>query len=395
MKIAVQFGAGNIGRGFMGQLFWEAGYRIVFVEANGSIVELLNAHDSYPLKLLDAYTKKEIDLNIDNFEGLRIDDTEGVSEAISSADVMATAVGVNNLSSIATVIAKGIVTRKEKGGGTVDIYLCENILNAAAVLKPEVMKSLDGETARWAEANIGFVGTSVGRMVPSSSDRFGVDHPLFVVADSYHKLPYDGTGLRAQPLEIEGMKAVRNFGAEVERKLYTHNLGHAALAYLGYLEGYSFVHEPFSDERISTVFDGALDETSEALLKKYVNDLDPDEHRDIRKDVRIRFGNPMIQDSVYRVARDPIRKLGPEDRLIGSANLCLSNGIFPRHIAHVCGAALCYDYDKDDKAAILQNMIRERGVEKALRDVSGVDPQSDFGREIRGAYRKLKKTVKS
>jgi mannitol-1-phosphate 5-dehydrogenase len=390
MKTAVQFGAGNIGRGFMGQLFWEAGYKTVFVEANESIVELLNTHTHYPLKILDAYTKKEIDLNIDNFEGLHVDDTMGVVEAVSTADVMSTAVGVNNLSAIAPVIARGVEMRYIKSRRPVDIYLCENILDAADSLKSGVMQAIDKATVGWAEENVGFIGTVVGRMVPSSSDRFGVDHPLFVVADSYHHLPYDGMALKSKPPEIEGMKAVRNFQAEVERKLFTHNLGHAVLGYLGYLGGYSFVHEPFDDERISSIFDGALNETSHALLRKFPDDLDPDEHRAILKDVHIRFGNPMIQDTVQRVARDPIRKLGPRDRLIGSAHLCLSNGVFPKYIAYTCGAALCYDYDQDEKAVQLQEMLCDEGVEAVLMKLSNVDPQSEFGKEIVRAYYELR-----
>ena len=394
MKKAVQFGAGNIGRGFMGQLFWEAGYKTVFVEANEQVVKYLNTNTQYPLKLLDAYTKKEIDLTIDNFEGLHTGDRVRVSEAISDADVLSTAVGVNNLPAIAPLLAGGIEARYNKNGGPADIYLCENILDAADILKSEVMKLLDTEAARWAEDNIGFVGMVVGRMVPSSGERFGVDHPLFVVADSYHKLPYDGKAIRAEPLAIEGMKGVGNFQAEVERKLYTHNLGHAALGYLGYLGGYSFVHEPFDDERIFAVFEGALDETSQALLKKFSRDLDPDEHGKIREDVRVRFGNPMIQDGVERVSRDPIRKLGPKDRLVGSAKLCFEYGIFPKNIAYTCGAALCYDYEKDDKAVQLQNMISEKGVETTLQEVSGVDPRSDFGREIVNAYNRIREIYK-
>ena len=56
-KKAVQFGAGNIGRGFMGQLLWEAGFEITFVDADKQLVALLNDRAQYPLQLLDAYSK--------------------------------------------------------------------------------------------------------------------------------------------------------------------------------------------------------------------------------------------------------------------------------------------------------------------------------------------------
>ena len=389
MNIAVQFGAGNIGRGFMGQLFREAGYHTCFVEYNPSLVALLNARKQYPLRLLDAYSKQEIDLNIEHFEALTTKEHRKIAEVIAKADAIGTAVGVKSLEHIAPLLAEGIAWRRQHNPSPLDIYLCENIYGAAAMLKKYVLKTLDADTATWMEQHIGFVGTSVARMVPAASDRFGVDDPLFVVADSYHKLPYDGPARRGKPLNIEGMYAVDNFRAEVERKLFTHNLGHAALGYLGFLKGYAYVHEPFDDSELSAIFDGALDETSEALVKMYPDDLDADEHREIRKDVRIRFGNPMILDTVQRVARDPIRKLGPSDRLIGSATLCLKYGIVPDYIASVCGAALWYDYAEDPDAVRLQEMIREHGVARTLEQVSGIEPESDIGAKIVAAYHEL------
>jgi len=394
MKIAVQFGAGNIGRGFMGQLFWEAGYMTSFVEYDTTLVSRLHRQKHYPLRLLDAYTAQEIDLVIDRFEAIATTESSRIAERIAEADVLGTAVGVNKLEQIAPLLAAGMMRRRQRGHAPVDIYLCENIYGAAEMLKESVLESLDAETANWVDLNVGFVGTSVARMVPATSDRFGVDDPLFVVADSYHKLPYDGVALRSKPLAIEGMKAVNNFRAEVERKLFTHNLGHAALGYIGYLKGYAYVHEPFDDPELSIIFDGALDETTEALLKMYPNDLAPEEQHNIRKDVRIRFGNPMIMDTVQRVARDPIRKLGPHDRLIGSANLCLKYDIFPQHIAWVCGAALCYDYADDPIAVKLQELIRVHGVGQTLQQVSGITPDSALGNSIIASYHELQEKRK-
>jgi len=108
MKNAVQFGAGNIGRGFMGQLFWEENYRTTFIEENKEIVKLINAKKKYPLKLLDAYTRKEIDLIIDNINSLESSDIEGISNSISRADIIGTAVGIKAIKIIAPYIAAGI-----------------------------------------------------------------------------------------------------------------------------------------------------------------------------------------------------------------------------------------------------------------------------------------------
>jgi mannitol-1-phosphate 5-dehydrogenase len=394
MNLAMQFGAGNIGRGFMGQLFFEAGYDTVFVDNNKELVADLTKARQYTLHLLDAYSKKEVDMVIRNFSALHTDQSEQIAESFSKAEVVGTAVGVKNLQAISHLIAEGIALRSREGQGPVDIYLCENAYSAAQDLKRAVYSSLAPGVVDWASRNIGFVGTSVARMVPAASNRFKGQGPLFVVADSYHRLPYDGNAVRAPRPPVEGMKAVRNFKAEVERKLFTYNLGHAALAYIGYLKGYSYVHEPFSDPYLFSIFEQALDETTRALLKMYPEALSADEQEEIREDVRLRFSNPMILDTVQRVARDPVRKLGPEDRLIGSAKLCLAQGIFPGKIAFICGAAFCYDYPEDAEAVKLQNMIEVRGIDGALQEVSGIDPESEFGKKIISSYQELVKLKK-
>ena len=394
MKVALQFGAGNIGRGFMGQLFFEAGYHTVFVEEDTRTVDLINERGRYPLRLLDAYTRKEVDMTIDRIEALSVAASQQVAECFARCEVVGTAVGVENLEAVAPLIAEGIRQRRANKRGPVDVYLCENAFGAPLALRKAVYAALDPGECSWAEANVGFAGTSVARMVPAPSDRFkGID-PLFVVADSYHRLPFDGKAVRASQPPIEGMRPVSNFRAEVERKLFTHNLAHAALGYIGYLKGYAYVHEPFQDAYLSAILTGALEETAQALLRMYPGDLDAGEHRQILEDVRVRFSNPMIMDTVTRVARDPLRKLGPEDRLIGSARLCLAQGVVPENVGFVCGAAYCYDYPQDPAAMKLQGLIAELGVAQTLRKVSGIDPQSELGRRIIAAYRELQELRK-
>jgi mannitol-1-phosphate 5-dehydrogenase len=386
MAQAVQFGAGNIGRGFMGQLFYEAGYETTFVEVSKELVRLINKRRQYPLRLLDAETRTEIDLLIDRMQAIDAADTRAVAEAVEQADVIGTAVGVGNLSSIAPLLLSGIQRRFKKKSRPVDIYLCENTLTASRILKEAVTRDMDDDIRHWTEENIGFVGTIVARMVPSKSDRFGIDDPLFVMADSYHSLPYDGHTVRGTPPPIEGMRAVNNFEAEVTRKLFTYNLGHAALAYLGHLRGYTYVHELFQDNEFLIYFNGALEEISEAILSRFSGDITRESQDWVRSDIRLRFKNPMIMDTVYRVGRDPIRKLGHDDRLVGSARLCLDQGIFPENIAIVCGAAFCYNYSGDPQAVELQKTIRDNGLEFALKKISGVDPESNLGRKIVESY---------
>jgi mannitol-1-phosphate 5-dehydrogenase len=391
-RLAIQFGAGNIGRGLMGQLLRESGFETVFVDVSKPLVDNLNDRGSYPLRLLDAYSQKAHELIIDHFRALRADQEDAVPEAIAKAHVVATAVGVANLEAISPLVAAGIRRRQERNGEPLDVYLCENMLGAAGMLSKHVMVRLDNSARAWAQKNIGFVGTSVARIVGGAGARLPGDDPLLVIADAHRDIPYDGQATRAGVLGIEGFHPVGNFKAEVERKIFTHNLAHAALAYLGYLRGHAYIHETFEDEFVRSVFDGALDETTEALLRRYPADLDRREHLEIRKDVRVRFGNPLLKDPITRVAKDPIRKLGHDDRIVGAAELYLSQGIIPDHIATACAAALCYDYLEDPSAMRLQSMIKKTGVAEVLRQVSGIEPTGDFGQRVIGQYQQLRET---
>ncbi|HAJ94606.1 MAG TPA: hypothetical protein DCP02_00075 [Actinobacteria bacterium] len=386
MKNAVQFGAGNIGRGLMGQLFWEGGYKTTFIETNKEVVELINEKKKYSLKLLDAYSRKEIDITIENINSIKADNREGIAFAISRANIIGTAVGVKELEKIAPFIAAGVESRIIRNPKPIDIYLCENTLDASIILKKAVLSNLNSRFHRWTAENVGFVGMIVARMVPPPSNRFGIDDPLFATADSYHILPIDANNIRSDLPDIKGMEPVSNFKAEFERKLFTHNLAHAVMGYLGYLKNYTYVHEPFNDSFIKGIYDRVLDETTKAIINKYPQDIELEGQKEIRKDVEIRFSNPMIMDTVFRVARDPIRKLGQEDRLIGSAKLCMENNIFPKNIAYICGAAFNYDYPKDEIAQRLQEMIADKGIEKVIEEVSEIDNTSDFGKKIIEGY---------
>jgi mannitol-1-phosphate 5-dehydrogenase len=384
----LQFGAGNIGRGFMGQLFREAGCEVVFVESDANLVRLLNERGSYPLRLLDAYRKETVEEIIEGIRAIPAQDREAVVSAFGEAHWVGTAVGINNYPAIAPLLAEGIRWRKEKAAFPCDIYLCENDLAAHTKMREALTPYLDDTLQAWMEENIGFVRVSVARMVPGKGKVAG--DPLLLVADAYREFSYDEKARRAPLPSLSSMRAVHHFGAEFERKIYIYNLGHAVLAYLGYLRRYRYVHEGFDDEWISRVFDGALRETTEALFRKYPGVFHQEEHAHVLEDVRIRFGNPLLQDPIYRVARDPLRKLGPSDRLAGSALLCVQEGVFPENIATACAAALLYDFPEDAGAGALQEFIRVKGVEATLSEITSIEPQSPLGRRIIEEYYRLK-----
>jgi mannitol-1-phosphate 5-dehydrogenase len=389
MKSALQFGAGNIGRGFMGQLFWEIGYGIVFVDVNERLTDLLNERKAYPLRILDAETRKKNDVVIDGVRALDLKNRNAVVAAVSSAAVISTAVGVENLPSIAGPLAEGIEARRRADAFSVDVYLCENSLHASEILKTAVFARLKAETKIWAQKNVGFIQTAVMRIVPQTKKKSTSD-PLLVVSDAYHRLPFDNRARRAAPPPIEGLRPVEDFTAEMTKKMYTYNLAHAALGYLGGLKGFQYIHESFDDGMVVSQVEDALSESMSALIRRYPNNFESGEDGFIVRDIKLRFSNPLILDTVKRITRDPLRKLGPDERLIGSAKLCLSSGIKPEGISRVCAAALLYGDPDDPSSAKLQDLVETKGIGETLRIVSQVDPDGWLARKIEAHYRSLK-----
>jgi len=92
MKYFVQFGAGNIGRSFIGQLFSRAGYEVIFIESALPLVRIINKKREYRIIIKRNDTPDE-EIVIRNIQALHIDETQAVRNAILKADYVATSVG--------------------------------------------------------------------------------------------------------------------------------------------------------------------------------------------------------------------------------------------------------------------------------------------------------------
>ena len=133
MKQAIIFGAGNIGRGFMGQLFSESGYEVTFVDVDRPLLETLNERGRYTIRLVTNEQTEEV--AVGPVRALHSGDLDAVAEAVSRAEIGATAVGAGILKHIAPAVAAGIARRAQLGvEAPFNLILCENLHGAAALL---------------------------------------------------------------------------------------------------------------------------------------------------------------------------------------------------------------------------------------------------------------------
>ncbi|HOT51744.1 MAG TPA: mannitol-1-phosphate 5-dehydrogenase, partial [Candidatus Hydrogenedentes bacterium] len=386
VKQAVQFGAGNIGRGFLGQLFFESGYRTTFVDVVPEVVEGLRARGAYPLRIVGDDPRE---LTISNVTAVSSLDMNAVAEALSEADIAATAVGVNVLPRIAPALAAGIARRFARTDAPpLNIIVCENLIDAGPFLREHVRTHLDARFHDALDEKVGFVEASIGRMVPIMTPEQRAEDPLRVCVEAYCDLPVDANGFRGPIPPLAHMMPRPNFKAYVERKLFVHNAGHATTAYLGYLRGHEYIWQAIADPPIRTEADAAMAETCAALSAKHGMPLG--ELQAHWTDLIERFQNKALGDQILRVAADPIRKLGPKDRLIGAALMCLEQGVEPSHVAFAAAAAMLYDPPHDAAACRLQDIRAQGGLDAVLNQVCQIPGESHLAGLIRAGTERLR-----
>ena len=377
--IAVQIGAGNIGRGFTGELFAAAGYRVVFVDIDDAIVGALASRRAYEIHHISNEGDETV--SIDGVSAIHGRDTAAVAETLADAALACTAVGVRALAAVVPALAAGLARRLSRGGETLNIITCENLVGAGRHLRDLVWAELkrlmaSGEcqaVARDAfEARFGFVEAVVSRMVPVVPDAIRRRDPLWIACEPYARLPVDATAFRGTPPRFPGIEPVENILAYQTRKLATHNMSHAVCAYLGHEAGHALVWQAVDQGAIADEVRAAMNETGQALRRRF--GFEAEAQRAHENDLLERYRNRALSDQVSRVAADPLRKLGPEDRLVGSARLCIEEGIEPVHVTGGIRSALRYDHPDDPSAVRLQKMLREDGRERVLRDVCGLSP---------------------
>lgn len=340
MKRAVQYGAGNIGRGFIGQIMSQSGYEVFFIDVNQQLVEQMNRDRAYPLQFVSDCGNEEVIIsNVRAVSGLNL---EMVADEISQADLMATAVGVNILPRIARPIALGLKKRwQNKNWVPLDIIICENLINANLYLAELIRKELDEIEKIYQEKYIGFVEASIGRMVPVMTPEMQSGNILRVCVEKYAVLPVDKDGFKGPIPDLINLIPYSPFEFYIQRKLFIHNMGHAVTAYLGARKGYKYIWEAIEDVEIENVVQGAMIEAAEALSIEKKTDLASlQEHV---YDLIKRFGNHQLGDTIERVGRDLARKLAPNDRILGAIELCLKNHIKPDFIYQGFVAALHFE----------------------------------------------------
>jgi mannitol-1-phosphate 5-dehydrogenase len=361
--LAVHFGAGNIGRGFIGEVLHKNGYDICFVDVAQPLIDQLNEQKSYHIRLAQ---EKEETVLIKNVYGLNSQtQADEVIDTLAKANLITVSAGVNILPLIAPILAKGLLKRVEAGAGAVDVIACENAIGASTTLKGHVLDEITDNKAKEAIlTNVGFPDAAVDRIVPNQT-RDGLN----VLVEPFFEWVVDATGMKTEE-RLQGVNYVEELNPYIERKLYTVNTGHACLAYLGFMKGIPSIAEAVADQSIRKELEEVLKETSRLLEEKY--QFGGAELKEYREKIISRFENVHLSDLVERVGRNPLRKLSASDRLIGPLVQLSERGIKAPHLVKVAAAAFQFDVPSDEESVKIQSMLKEKGVTETIIEVTSL-----------------------
>jgi len=353
--IAVHFGAGNIGRGFIGALLQDAGYFVVYADVNQELIDSLNTPQGYLVTELDG---KKRNHHYTNYTALNsVSDQVDLSQWIARAEIVTASVGASILPRIAPSIEAGLALRSSEE--RLVVMACENALRASEILRDAIQDDQMRDKAV-------FCNTAVDRIVPLQPAGSEPD----VSVEYFSEWVIDTSPLEGRSLRLPGAKQVSNLDPYIERKLYTVNTAHLAAAYLGELAGHHTIVAALNDPKVRAGTEAALAETSKVLVLKH--GLKEKEHAKYVAKTLERISNPAVDDEVARVGRDPMRKLSRNERLIGPAAYYAEHVGRPEGLLAVIDAALSFGCSEDHSTQELRAKLGTMSVAEFAESVFGI-----------------------
>ncbi len=345
------FGFGPIQGGlFVKEAFQSGNFRrIVVAEIDQELVDAVRTNGgSYYVNVAE----------VDGIDVLKIDNVELVNpnvagdnrilrEVLAESTEIATclpSVDVYDLggaSSAISLIAEGL--KNTRAPATI-IYTAENNNRAAEILEETVANQIGALP----QGRVQFLNTVIGKMSRVVSDPAEIaERKLATIAPDVERafLVEEFNRILVTRAKVSGFGPGIQVFAEKddllpfeEAKLYGHNAVHALLGFIGAVKGYAKMTELKDDKAIMQVGrEVFFNECGAALIKKYAHLEDElfaeAGFRNYAEDLLERMTNPYLADTVARVCRDVVRKLGMNERIFGTMQLALEHGVEPKNMA--------------------------------------------------------------
>ena len=376
-KMLVQIGAGKIGRGYIADLFNEAGFHIVFTDYSEELSKALRdqgfytifkhhsngTYDEVVIRDYESYcTQSEYDTCVQ-----KIAETSYVSANIFPGAV----------DSIAKMLADAITLRLSQGNEEpMDILLGVNFLHSSVLFKEGIIKYLKGnKELEYFSSKVGLIECLVHRNGAFPTEEMLAKDPLACNSGDTPYLTVDDSFKGTVP---EGVNLIlrKNVPLWMIHKIWVANMSHSFGGYLGKYKGYRYIGECRDDAYIMKAMILARREACYAMNREFgLSYEEMEEHDPVEKQKASyldHVANSVDKDTIDRVCGDLTRKLAKGDRLIGPALACLKHDKAPYFLSMGAAYALYFNNENDPTSVKVQEYIRNNGVYKALEEFSGL-----------------------
>lgn len=377
MKKVLIVGAGRLGKGFVGETFDQAGWDLVFLDKDPKVAEELNKKGCYHVKV---HRVEEIqNRTIQNFKAYTCDSQCSVMEDFLETDVIVLPLYPVDFAEAGRYLAQCFEKFYKVHPQRKLTMVCitnKNYLIPGIVRDFKAFLSEGAKT--WFDQNVAVRDSIIRRSTDAQSN---VSTEIDTVA--VNSLLIQGP-VYNDFQDVEWMEVTDKIEMLKDIKVFVVNGPHAALAFLGWQKGLKTIPEAEADPEIAEITRQAASELTEAVMKEY-----PITEEELHNLTYFAPAKGILPDSIYRVAYDPIRKLSKGDRLTGSAQLCLKHGIEYTAIAKAMAAGFAYSEPRDQNAQILQEDIRQIGIEEAVYKYTGLERQNPIAQKVIEEYKKI------
>ena len=315
MSKIVVVGAGKTGRGFIARLLQEANEEVIFIDKDETLVNDLNVAGEFKVSFFgnvrEAY-------QVSNFKACTWKNAD-----LEDAELILVSVGGQNLKDVGESLSKLLKDEKHYY-----IITVENASHPSKTLREAIGK----ENISVSESTV-FCTTIE-------------DGGLNINSENYPYLQCDADLLEGYVPAAKTLKPIGNFSNFLTRKLYTYNAASCVIAYLGWKKGYSNYADAANDEEILELLDKNYEVTNRVLCKEF--GYEEEDQKEFAALSKAKFCDRTIVDTVARNARDPQRKLGGAERIIGPIKLMHKYGEDASVLEQTAAAAILYDNDGED-----------------------------------------------
>jgi mannitol-1-phosphate 5-dehydrogenase len=355
----IVFGAGAAGKGLIGLLFSQAGYNVTFVDIKDDLVKQLRDAGRYQVLIHNLDGTQE-ECSVEGFHVLHARDRENIARKM--------------IPDVAQTIALGVSQCRNTGrSNPINCIACENMKNSSSTLGHQVRALLSPDERRYSEEMFAFPDCMINRVVPNPSNALALE------TEDYCEWTVDAGSVKgAMPIPLRFIEFVHYQSARFDRKLMVYNGSHAACAYLGFARGHTWIHEAVADEQVVSLVRGTIDELGAVVQR--LHGFSKENIEAYKRDFWLRCRNRGLRDKVVRIARQPKRKLGRRERLIGPAKLAQQYQLPHSFILRAIWAALKFRHPDDPESLDLAEQLRHQGVRATLSKVSDLkfsDPLFD------------------